>query len=104
MRGRAAVPRKATWLVIAWTAFMAVVATVVSSGGGGGCGQEEGSGRGACEMGASIVAGLSLFVVVVIWFVGLAFTCLVWLKTRRPTTPPPEWVPPPTDPHDPPTG
>lgn len=75
-------PRKATWLVIIWTALMALWAASVPDSVGQVCTNVSSSSRSACEVGATLGGGVGLVVIFIVWLVGFLVTGMIWLMTR----------------------
>jgi hypothetical protein len=74
--------RRWTWVVIAWTGAMAVLALVLTTVLGGICDDLEGLGFAACSAGSLAGTFIGLAIVGWAWLVGFLILAVLWFARR----------------------
>jgi len=74
--------RKASWAIFIWTGFMALGIAAAALGIGGECRGLTGGEFAACEAAAWVRGNVGLFLLVILWLVGLVPLAFVWSVTR----------------------
>jgi hypothetical protein len=74
--------RKATWAILAWTAFMGVGMFAPALGIGGDCVSLTGNDVAACQANAWVRGGIGLALLLFLWFVGFVPLASVWFLSR----------------------
>jgi hypothetical protein len=74
--------RKASWVIVIWTALMGVGILAAATGIGSDCGGLSGSALSSCQSDAWIRGGIGLTLLAILWFVGLVPLAIVWYVSR----------------------